>query len=137
MGSNVFAMILAGGQGTRMGNIEKPKQFMEIGGKPIIVHTVEKFAMYEEFEAIIVLSPKQWINHTQDLIRKFIPNNEHIHVICGGATRNDTVMNAIAYIEESYSLGEDDLISYPMTPVSAAPKYLIPFLTSPMGTTIR
>lgn len=110
MGSNVFAMILAGGQGTRMGNIEKPKQFMEIGGKPIIVHTVEKFAMYEEFEAIIVLSPKQWINHTADLIRKHIPKNDKIFVIQGGDTRNETAMNGIRYIEENYVLDDNTVI---------------------------
>ena len=110
MGSNDFAMILAGGQGTRMGNIEKPKQFMEIGGKPIIVHTVEKFAMYEEFEAIIVLSPKQWINHTADLIRKHIPMNDKITVIQGGETRNETAMNGIRYIEENYVLDDDTVI---------------------------
>lgn len=110
MGSNVFAMVLAGGQGTRMGNVEKPKQFMEIGGKPIIVHTVEKFAMYEEFEAIIVLSPKQWINHTADLIRKNIPDSSRIVVIQGGDTRNETVMNGIRYIEEHHCLDEDTVI---------------------------
>ena len=42
MGSNVYGVVLAGGIGSRMGNIEKPKQFMEIGGKPIIVHTIEE-----------------------------------------------------------------------------------------------
>ena len=45
MGSNVYGVVLAGGIGSRMGNIEKPKQFMEIGGKPIIVHTIEKFVV--------------------------------------------------------------------------------------------
>ena len=49
-GSNVFGVVLAGGKGTRMGNVEKPKQFMEIGGKPIIIHTIEKFAVYPQFE---------------------------------------------------------------------------------------
>ena len=79
-GSNVYGVILAG-KGTRMGNVEKPKQFMEIGGKPIIVHTIEKFVMNSDFEKILVLSPKQWIKHTEDLIRKYIPDNEGIKVL--------------------------------------------------------
>ena len=67
--SKVYGVILAGGVGTRMGNVEKPKQFMELGGKPIIVHTIEKFIMNTEFNGILVLTPKQWIKHTEDLIR--------------------------------------------------------------------
>ena len=41
----VYAAILAGGSGTRMGNPDKPKQFWELAGKPVIAHTVEKFCM--------------------------------------------------------------------------------------------
>ena len=39
----VFAIVLAGGKGSRMGNTDMPKQFMKLGSKPILVHTVEKF----------------------------------------------------------------------------------------------
>ena len=52
------------------GNVEKPKQFMEVGGKPIIIHTLEKFVVNPQFERVIVLSPKQWITYTQDIIKK-------------------------------------------------------------------
>ena len=41
----IYGVILAGGIGSRMGNKEKPKQYINIGGKPIILHTVEKFCM--------------------------------------------------------------------------------------------
>lgn len=109
-GSNVYGVILAGGKGTRMGNVEKPKQFMEIGSKPIIVHTIEKFVMNSEFEKILVLSPKQWIKHTEDLIRKYIPDNGRIKVIEGGVTRNETIMNAISYIDSLGKLNEDTII---------------------------
>lgn len=108
--SNVFGVVLAGGQGTRMGNVEKPKQFMEIGGKPIIIHTIEKFVLNTEFEQVLVLSPKQWIKHTQDLIRKYIPMRDRVVVIEGGATRNETIMNSIAYIEKQGKLNEDTVI---------------------------
>ena len=42
-GNMVFGVILAGGIGSRMGNVEKPKQYLSVGGKPIILHTLEKF----------------------------------------------------------------------------------------------
>lgn len=108
--TNVFGVVLAGGIGSRMGNVEKPKQFMEIGGKPIIVHTIEKFVVNPEFERVIVLSPRQWIKYTQDVIRKYIPDPSSIDVIEGGATRNDTIMNAIAHIEGQYGLDEDTVV---------------------------
>lgn len=108
--SNVFGVVLAGGVGTRMGNVEKPKQFMEIGGKPIIIHTIEKFVMNPQFEKILVLSPKQWIKHTEDLIKKYIPGIDNVVVISGGSTRNETIMNSIKYIEEQGKLNEDTII---------------------------
>lgn len=108
--NKVYGVILAGGKGTRMGNVEKPKQFMEIGGKPIIVHTIEKFVMNTEFCKILVLSPKQWIKHTEDLVRKYLPMDERVKVIEGGVTRNDTIMNAISYIEQQGDLDEDTII---------------------------
>lgn len=109
-GSNIYGVVLAGGKGTRMGNVEKPKQFMEIGDKPIIVHTIEKFVANTQFEKVLVLSPKQWIKHTQDLVRKYIPGSNHVVVIEGGSTRNETIMNAIAYIEKTGKLDEDTII---------------------------
>lgn len=108
--TNVYGVVLAGGKGTRMGNVEKPKQFMEIGGKPIIVHTIEKFVVNSEFNKILVLSPKQWIKHTEDLIRKYIPNNDRLVVIEGGVTRNETIMNAISYLDRQGCLNEDTII---------------------------
>lgn len=108
--NNVFAAILAGGIGTRMGNVEKPKQYLKIGGKPIIVHTIEKFLLNEDMQAVIVLTPKQWVNHTKDLVKKYIPSGLDIHVIKGGADRNGTIMNAINFIETNFGLDDDTVI---------------------------
>lgn len=108
--TNIFGVILAGGIGSRMGNVEKPKQFMEIGNKPIIIHTIEKFVINPAFERIIVLSPRQWIKYTQDMVKKYIPLNDKIDVIEGGSTRNETVMNSIRHIEDTYGLDDDTII---------------------------
>ena len=51
----VYGVVLAGGIGSRMGNVEKPKQFLHIGKKPIIVHTVEKFCVNSQIEKVIVV----------------------------------------------------------------------------------
>ncbi len=109
---NVYGVVLAGGVGARMGNVEKPKQFMEVGGKPVLILVLEKFAVHPGFDKVLVLSPKQWIRYTQDLIRKYIPAQEagRIIVLEGGETRNETIMNAIRYLEQEQLLDDDTVI---------------------------
>lgn len=106
----VFSVILAGGTGNRMGHTDKPKQFLTIKDKPIIIHTIEKFLSQPEFEKIIVLSPAMWIEHTKRIISKSIGACDKIVVIEGGNTRNETIMNSIKYIEENYGLDDDTII---------------------------
>ena len=107
----VYAAILAGGSGTRMGNPDKPKQFWEMGDRPVIVHTVEKFCLISEFDEVIVLSPESWVNQTRDILDRYVPQfTDKLVVIAGGVERNDTIMNAIAHIEQIHGLVEDDII---------------------------
>lgn len=105
-----FGVILAGGIGSRMGNVEKPKQYLTVGDKPIIIHTLEKFYVNSNFEKIIVLCPQQWVGHTKDLVKKYLNDENRVVVIQGGETRNETIMNSIRYIEENYGLQEDTII---------------------------
>ena len=63
----IFAAILAGGDGNRMGEIDKPKQFLKLGNKPIIIQTVEKFSLNSKIDEIIVLVHRYWLSHTKDL----------------------------------------------------------------------
>lgn len=105
----IYAAILAGGIGSRMAS-EKPKQYINIGGKPIILHTIEKFCLCSEFEEILILCPKDWIEYTKGLIAKHISPSDRIKVIEGGNTRNETIQNAISYIEASGNLDEDTVI---------------------------
>lgn len=108
----IYAEILAGGKGTRMGNTEMPKQFLKIGEKPIIIHTLETFLLNTRFNKIIITTPKQWIQHTNDLINKYIPSNlkENIAVCAGGTDRNESIMSGIRYIEKEFGLNDDDVI---------------------------
>ena len=67
----IYGAILAGGIGSRMGN-EKPKQYINIGDKPIILHTIEKFCLCNDFEEILILCPKDWMEYTKGLIKKYV-----------------------------------------------------------------
>lgn len=106
----VYGVVLAGGIGSRMGNVDKPKQFLEIGKRPIIVHTVEKFLVNSRIDKVIVLCPEQWISYTRDLFKKYGVPMDSLSIIQGGKTRNDTIMNAIAFIEETDGLQEDTIV---------------------------
>ena len=110
MENSIYGVILAGGQGTRMGNMDKPKQFLEVGGRPVIIYTIEKFIVNPEFEQIIVLVPKQWLAYTKDIICRFIPKHDNVVVIEGGNTRNETIMNSIKYIENQGRLTDETII---------------------------
>lgn len=105
-----YGVILAGGIGSRMGG-DKPKQYLTIKGKPIIIYTIEKFLVVPEFEKVIVLCPKQWVEHTKNLIEKHIaPAKDRVAVIEGGSTRNETIMNAVKLIENEGNLNDDTII---------------------------
>ena len=106
----IFAAILAGGIGSRMGCTDTPKQFLTLGNKPVIIHTIEKFVINKKIDKIIVLIPKNFINHTNHLIEEYIPHNDDIIVIEGGATRNDTLMNSINYNDENFGIDDNSII---------------------------
>lgn len=106
----IYGVILAGGIGSRMGG-DKPKQYLTINDKPIIFYTIEKFFAEPVFEKIIVLCPKKWVQHTKNIIEKRLaPAASKIAVLVGGETRNETIMNAIKFIEEEGNLDEDTII---------------------------
>ena len=106
----IFAAILAGGIGSRMGGTDTPKQFLDLGDKPVIIHTIEKFVINSKIDKIIVLTPQSFINHTNHLINEYIGENEDVVVIEGGETRNDTLINSINYIEEHFGIDDDSII---------------------------
>lgn len=106
----IYAGILAGGQGTRMGNVPMPKQFLLLNDKPILIHTLEKFVLNPRFEQIIIASPKEWINYTKDTIKNFKLDLPNIHVVEGGSERNDTIMSIINFIDKEYGLQDDDVL---------------------------
>ncbi|MCI8291278.1 MAG: 2-C-methyl-D-erythritol 4-phosphate cytidylyltransferase [Clostridia bacterium] len=104
-----YVGILAGGIGKRMGKTELPKQFLMVGNKPIIVHTIEQFLINSNIEKVIVAVPENWVDYTIDLVNKHIVNDK-IVVIKGGADRNGTIMSICTYIKENYNINSDDII---------------------------
>ncbi|MCM2989579.1 IspD/TarI family cytidylyltransferase [Bacillus safensis] len=106
----IYAEILAGGKGSRMGNVKMPKQFLPLNNRPIIIHTVEKFLLNDRFEKIIIVTPKEWINHTKNILEKYIHADDRLVVIEGGIDRNESIMSGVRFIEKEYGLNDDDVI---------------------------
>lgn len=104
-----FAGILAGGSGTRMGKTDLPKQFLSLGGRPIIIHTIEQFLISPVIEKIIVAVPESWISYTKDIVEKYC-NDDRIVIIEGGSDRNGTVMNICKHINENYKTTKDTVV---------------------------
>ncbi|WP_296804217.1 2-C-methyl-D-erythritol 4-phosphate cytidylyltransferase [uncultured Methanobrevibacter sp.] len=99
----IFAAILAGGSGTRLG-AGVPKQFFKINNKPLLAYCIEPFLKVDLLDKIIVSSPKQHLNDTNNLINEYF-DDDRLVVIEGGKTRNDTILNSIDYAIEN---GADD-----------------------------
>lgn len=106
----IYAGILAGGIGSRMGNVPLPKQFLDIDNKPILIHTIEKFILVSEFNEIIIATPAQWISHTQDILKKYNITDRRVKVVAGGTDRNETIMNIIDHIRNTQGINNDDVI---------------------------
>lgn len=99
----IFGGILAGGTGTRMNMADMPKQFLPLGDKPIVIHTLEKFLLCQNMEHIYVGVHPNWVLHMEDLIGKYIHmRKECVHVVEGGRDRNSTIMNIVDAIERDF-----------------------------------
>lgn len=108
----IYAEILAGGKGSRMGNVPLPKQFLDLGGKPIIVQTVEKFLLQPRFKAIIIVVLPDWVHYTEDLLNSNINQSDLdcVFVTEGGSERNDTLFMGIDFIQKKFGVNKDDVV---------------------------
>ncbi len=106
----IFGGILAGGTGTRMNIVNMPKQFLMLGEKPIIIHTLEKFLLCNRLDKIYVGVHKDWLTYCQELVEKYIGHCEKIKIIQGGQDRNATIMNIIESLEEEFGTSEENII---------------------------
>ena len=107
----IYAGILAGGTGTRMGISNMPKQFLDLGNKPIIIHTIEKFLLEPEIEKIVVGVHEDWISHAEDLVEEYISTfKDRIIIVAGGSDRNTTIENIIKAIDDYKELTDEDIV---------------------------
>lgn len=125
-----IAVIFAGGTGTRMNSKDKPKQFLKMHDKPIIIHTLEKFENNENIDAIVIACIKDWIDYLSHLIeyyhmskvKKIVPGGEtgQMSIYAGLNVAKDIAdgQNAIVLIHDGVRpLINDDVINNNITSV--------------------
>ena len=73
---------------------------MLVGDRPILIHSLSAFCKEDCFESVMVLCPAEWVQYTEELVKKYLPRAVgRVDVLCGGETRNETIMRAIEHIE--------------------------------------
>ena len=94
-----YIIIVAGGKGLRMGS-DIPKQFLPIGGKPVLMRTLERFRQYSPTLQIILVLPKAQQDYWQKLCKEYAFDIDY-QLADGGETRFHSVQNGLAKIPDN------------------------------------
>ena len=116
-----IAIILAGGTGTRVG-AGRPKQFIEVLGKPVLAYTCEIFQDNKRIDAIEIVCHHDWIDYCNEMVEKY--NLKKVKwIVPGGETFKDSVMNGKNHLEKlvgkEVSLDDNVYIQYGGAPFTS------------------
>lgn len=104
-----IALIFAGGTGSRLNSRTRPKQFLELNGKPIIIHTLEYFEDAPGIDAICVVCLEGWIGYFKDLISKF--GLKKIRwVIPGGDSGQSSIFKGLSAVYADETVPKDAIM---------------------------
>ena len=88
------AVIFAGGSGKRMNTVSRPKQFLELNGKPVMIYTLELFDNHPMIDGIVVVCLESWIPFLKKQLKKF-EINKVVEIVGGGETGQDSIYNGL------------------------------------------
>lgn len=94
-----IGVIFAGGAGNRMNTKSRPKQFLELNGKPILIYTLEIFDNHSDIDGIVVVCIESWIPFLEKMLKKF-EINKVIKIIPGGKTGQESIYKGLCAVEE-------------------------------------
>lgn len=103
------AVIFAGGSGKRMNTVSRPKQFLELNGKPVIIYTLELFDNHPQIDGIVVVCIEPWIPFLEKQLNKF-EINKVVRIVPGGETGQESIYNGLVAAESHYGEGCNVLI---------------------------
>jgi 2-C-methyl-D-erythritol 4-phosphate cytidylyltransferase len=135
------AIVVAAGKGTRLGG-ERPKQFLELGGVPIIIHTLRQFERCREVDQVIVVLPADQTAGFQSLAQRF-ELKKFLGAVPGGDSRAQSVQRGLATIKQADIVAVHDGVRPFVTPeeidrvVQAAKSTGAAILVAPVADTIK
>ena len=101
-----IAVIFAGGTGQRMNSKTRPKQFLELHNKPIIIYTLEVFEQTDEIDGIVIVCLKNWIGYCKGIVEKF-GLKKVMDIVSGGASGQESIYNGL---KRAHEISGDDSI---------------------------
>ena len=113
----ITAMILAGGVGSRVG-AERPKQFVEVCGKPILAYTIEIYQKNPQVEAIEIVCHADWIDYLKEMIENYDLSKVK-WITHGGETFQKSVINGMEYLKDKLDVDDIVMIHYGAAPFSS------------------
>lgn len=96
-----IAVIFAGGSGRRMNTVSRPKQFLELNGKPVIIYTLEIFDNHSQIDGIVVVCIESWITFLKKQLKKF-EINKVVSIVPGGNSGQDSIYNGLLSVENYF-----------------------------------
>jgi len=96
-----IAVIFAGGSGKRMNTVSRPKQFLELNGKPVIIYTLELFDNHSSIDGIVVVCIESWIPFLEKQLKKF-EINKVVDIVPGGETGQQSIYNGLCSAEKYF-----------------------------------
>jgi len=103
-----IALILAAGTGSRMGNADKPKQFLPIYGKPLMIHTIEAFEMHDDIDKIVVVTSEGYDDQVKVWCKQYDLGKVKA-VTIGSDSRQGSVYNGLQAVK-LLGAKDDDII---------------------------
>ena len=94
-----IAVILAGGVGSRFG-ADRPKQFVEVLGKPVLAYTVELYQKHPQIDMVEIVCHCQWVEYTKRMVRDYGFSKVR-WIVIGGETFQDSVLNGVNHLRKN------------------------------------
>lgn len=104
-----IALIFAGGHGFRMKEADRPKQFLEHMGKPVLIYTIECFEHHPEIDDIVVVCLESWIERFRMMLQKYGIRKVRL-VVPGGETSQSSIYNGLCAIESLVEKDNDAIV---------------------------
>lgn len=102
-----YGVLLAGGKGTRLG-LSIPKQFLKLGEKTILQHTVEKFISCSELTYTVVVVPQAWLEQSSQILH--LIQSPNVGICIGGESRQESLYKGLIWLNNKFNTSDSDIV---------------------------